>query len=73
MDDELIKQAKDYARHEGKSISQIVSDYFIALRRTQPKERKAQLKPRSQQLLGCLKESQVSEGDYRAHLEEKYL
>ena len=28
LEDQLIEQAKSYAAHAGKSVSQIVSDYF---------------------------------------------
>ena len=31
LDDELIKSAKQYAKENGKSVSQMVADYFVLL------------------------------------------
>lgn len=72
LDDSLIRLAKQYARKKGKSVSQIVSDYFRAIQRGQ-KKRKCTLGPVTSKLRGCLKGSQRDEEDYKVHVERKYL
>jgi hypothetical protein len=69
LDEELIQQAKSYSREKGKSISQIVADYFTLL----GKKPSSEITPIVQSLRGSLKGGQVEEEDYRRHLEEKYL
>ena len=75
LDDVLIRQTKDYARLQGKSISQIVSDYFTAIGGAplQKRIKKRRLGPISTQLCGSLKGVSYSELDYKKHLEKKYL
>ena len=70
LDDALIGQAKKYARYKGKSISQIVGDYFKAILGG-PKKKK--IGPITNQLRGCLKGAKLKEEDYKKHLEKKYL
>jgi hypothetical protein len=72
LNDSLIGHAKKYARYKGKSISQIVSDYFKAIQRG-PEKKKRGLGPITRQLKGCLKGAKPREEDYRKHLERKYL
>jgi hypothetical protein len=72
LDDSLITHAKKYAKNEGKSISQIVSDYFRAIPNYSKKDKK-KLGPVTTQLRGCLKGAQFDEKEYRQHLERKYL
>jgi hypothetical protein len=72
LDDALIGQAKKYARHKGKSISQIVGDYFKAIH-GRPKRKKHKIGPITSQLRGCLKGAKITEEDYKKHLERKYL
>ena len=72
LEDQLIEQAKSYAAQAGKSVSQIVSDYFKLL--TSHKTRaNSPSTPITQSLRGLLRESKLDEKDYRKHLEEKYL
>ena len=71
LEEELIKQAKEYAASEGKSISKIVADYFSLIVQ-QSKESESKLPPITQSLIGILK-SAVDESDYLHYLEEKYL
>lgn len=72
LDEALIRSAKDYSEQAGKSLSQIVADYFAHL--TAPPEREPEsLPPRVRALRGALRGAEVDEEDYRRHLEEKYL
>jgi hypothetical protein len=71
IDDSLIREAKDYARREGKSLSRIVAEYFRAIQqRTHPQRR--DFGPITTELYGCLKGTRIDEEDYRHHLEQKY-
>jgi hypothetical protein len=74
LNDRAIRGAKAYARKRGKSVSQIVSDYFAAIATDPqtPAQRKRSYGPLTSQLCGSLKGSRVTESDYRRHLEEKY-
>jgi hypothetical protein len=70
MDVELIRTAKLEAGRRGKSVSQIVGEFFDSLasgRRVQSK-----LPPITAALVGTLKARGVTEADYRKHLQEKY-
>ena len=71
MDDRLIAAAKRHAARTGKSLSQLVAEYFAACVATA--SRQAQETPTVSRLRGCLKGTGVTADDYRAHLEEKYL
>lgn len=72
LEDQLIEQAKAYAASAGKSVSQIVSDYFKLLTLQKTKET-SPTAPITQSLRGLLRESKLDEKDYKKHLEEKYL
>ncbi len=72
LDEELIRQAKEYAERRGKSVSRIVADYFALLNRASAMEGAGET-PVVQSLRGVLRGSSVDEADYRDHLEEKYL
>jgi len=71
MDDVLIHQAKSEAARRGKSVSQMVSEFFDALGSTQVK--RSAVPPVTASLIGILKGSSVSESDYKKQLKEKYL
>ncbi len=72
LDDRLISRAKDYARDAGKSLSQIVAEYFAAI--TSPDHAKFSTTPTVARLRGVLKEADVDGArDYRSYLEEKHL
>ena len=70
MEEELIRRAKTEASKRGKSVSQMVADYFASLEREPGPA--APLPPVTSSLLGILKGSPVSEEDYRKHLCEKH-
>lgn len=72
VDEELVRKAKLYSRAHGKSVSRLVSDYFALLDEETDTEQQA-LPPLTRSLHGALRGAQVSEDDYRAHLERKYL
>ena len=72
LEDQLIEQAKSYAALAGKSVSQIVADYFKLL--TAEKIRPVSPpSPVTQSLRGLLRESKLDEKDYKKYLEEKHL
>lgn len=72
LEDQLIDKAKLYAAEAGKSVSQVVADYFKLL--TSEKNRQASPStPITQSLRGLLRESNLDENDYKKYLEEKHL
>ena len=72
LNEDLIERAKTYARKRGKSVSQIVADYFASLE-TPPTESGADLTPMVRSLKGVLRGTDVDIEEYRRHLEERYL
>jgi hypothetical protein len=71
LDDALIRDAKRYARTSGKSVSQLVADYFALIGARESADM-PDLTPRVRALLGSLAGVDVSEADYRRHLEYKH-
>jgi hypothetical protein len=72
MDERLIERAKKYAKQSGKSVSQIVADFFTLL--DQPiEEEDVEISPKVQSLKGLLKDSSIKKKDFKLYLEEKYL
>ncbi len=72
LEEDLIKSAKRHASIMGKSVSQLVADYFYLLDKKSSK-RKQQITPIVKSLRGSLKGSGVDEKDYKTYLEDKYL
>jgi len=74
LDEKTIRGAKAYAHEEGKSVSQVVADYFrlIAGSRHVAARRTRSYGPLTSELYGSLKGVRAGEADYRRHLEEKY-
>ena len=72
LEDQLIEQAKSYASRAGKSVSQIVAEYFKLLTAEKVKQISPST-PITQSLRGLLRESKFDEKDYKKHLEEKHL
>jgi hypothetical protein len=74
LEQRLIRRAKAYARRTGKSVSQLVADFFGRLEapadETAP--RVAAQSPAVQSLVGALAGARLDEADYRAHLVEKH-
>ena len=70
LESELIERAKQHAKQQGKSLSQVVADYFAVF--IQDKDKKS-IAPVTQSLVGILKEGDLDQESYKKHLEEKYL
>lgn len=78
LDADLIRDAKTYSVESGKSLSQIVADYFALLtgrtRADEGSQPKRKTTPIVASLRGAWRQGgEVDEADYRRHLEEKYL
>jgi len=73
MEDELINRAKSVAEEKGKSLSKMVSDYFLALTNKKITGDNVELPPNVKSLYGALADSNVDESDYKKYLEGKYL
>jgi hypothetical protein len=71
LDEELIDKAKRYSKRSGKSISQLVADYF-ALIESEDDIPGTELTPRVRAMVGALKGATATEEDYRRHLEKKH-
>lgn len=71
LEEELIEQAKAYAGKAGKSLSQVVADYFRLLAAADEKP-SGPSAPLTQSLRGLLKDTGVDENDYRRYQEEKH-
>lgn len=72
LDDRLIAEAKAYSRRRGKSISQMVADYFKTLA-SPAAEKDSELTPIVRSLKGRLRGSAAGAQDIRKHWEAKYL
>ena len=72
LEDQLIEQAKTYAARAGKSVSQLVAEYFHLLTSRKIKAR-SPATPITQSLRGLLRESKLDEKDYKKYLEGKHL
>ncbi len=72
LDDNLIASAKEYSAKTGKSVSKIVSDFFVIIKNEKLKQRSF-VTPTVQSLRGILKHSDLSTKDYKKYLEEKHL
>lgn len=73
LDEDLIRNAKKYAKRAGKSVSKIVADHFEFIRNSRENIADLDDLPATHSLRGVLKNQLVSEADYRNHVENKYL
>lgn len=71
LEEQLIEQAKAYASRTGKSLSQVVADYFRLLA-TEKKVPPASTPPITQSLRGLLRNAKIDETDYKRYLERKH-
>lgn len=72
LDENIIEEAKKVAKDRGTSVSKLVSDYFRSF--DSEKQNKPQaLSPITNALLGVMENTELSEKDYKRHLEEKHL
>lgn len=72
LEDDLILQAKIFAKASGKSVSQIVADYFALLTEEKADEN-IRLTPIVRSLKGALCGANIDIEDYHDYLEDKYL
>jgi hypothetical protein len=74
LEQRLIRRAKAYARRTGKSVSELVADFFGRLEAPagEQQARVVAQSPAVQSLVGALAGSRLDEADYRAHLGEKH-
>jgi hypothetical protein len=70
LESDLIEQAKVHAKQQGKSLSQIVADYFLIFTE---QSNTSELAPITKSLIGIIKNDEFNEADYKKHLEKKYL
>lgn len=75
IDEDCIRAAKEYAKREGKSVSQLLEEYFAKYGEPLKLLRKEELPPLTRSLTGILKGADIKDdrAEYRKHLEEKYL
>lgn len=71
LDDSLIDRAKHAAEKRGKSVSQMVSEFFDSL--DGGAQTKSVYPPITSALFGALRGKCSSKDDYRRHLRDKYL
>lgn len=72
LDEALIRKAKDHARRTGRSVSQMVADYFVFLDEREGGPNGSALPPLTRSLYGVLPGADVDEDNYRRHLEAKH-
>ena len=70
LDGELIARAKRHSADTGRSVSQLVADFFSLIEAQDPG---VEVTPRVRALRGVLAGSGLDEDDYRRHLEIKHL
>jgi hypothetical protein len=68
MEKELIEKAKEYSSKRGESVSKLVEKFFYAVAYEE-----SEISPTVKRLKGFVKNTKLSEGNYRKFLEEKYL
>ena len=71
MDESIVRKAKIEAKRRGKSVSRMVADFFESIGLEQTSEN--DLPPTTASLVGILEGKEISEEDYKKHLQEKYL
>jgi len=72
LDDSLIESAKRYSAQNGKSVSQVVADYFSVIKNEKLNEGGGDT-PAVRALKGLLANKGIDEADYHRHIEEKHL
>jgi hypothetical protein len=70
LDHDLIERAEAFSRKTGRSVSELIAEYLQRL--PEPSQESSQLTPIVSSLRGVLRGSDLTEEDYRRHLEEKY-
>ena len=72
LEAELIKQAKYYAKVNGKSVSQMVAEFFTVISSSNSADNPVKARPVTEKLLGCMDKSSLNEDHYKEHLLSKY-
>ena len=70
LDQELIARAKRHSADTGRSVSQLVADFFSLI---EAQDSRVEITPLVRALRGVLAGSGLDEDDYRRHLEIKHL
>lgn len=70
LDEKLIEGAKRHSQESGRSISQLVADFFAII---ETPTGHVDVTPRVRSLRGVLAGHGLDDSDYRRHLEDKYL
>ena len=70
LDEELIARAKRHSANTGRSVSQLVADFFSLIEAQDPG---VEITPRVRALRGVLAGSGLDEDDYRSHLDIMHL
>ena len=68
---EVIDQAKKYASEKGRSLSEMIENYFKYLTEIKPEENPEELSPRVKKLRGIVKVK--SDFDYKKILDEERI
>ncbi len=71
LDERLIRRAKAIAKRRGKSVSQMVADYFASMEDASAKPEDP-LTPLMRSLKGALRGAKVDRADYYNYLEGKH-
>ena len=72
LDETLIEAAKKHAKMTGKSVSQMVADYFSLLDH-ESAGKPLELTPIVKGLKGSLRNADIDKEDYKQYLKDKYL
>ncbi len=72
LDEALVRRAKAHSRLTGRSVSQMVADYFRVLDVPGAPAEDTQSTPLVASLRGILADAPVDESDYRRHLVDKH-
>ena len=72
MEDRLIRRAKAHARKTGRSLSQLVADFFGMLGSDMEKK-SFEMTPKVKSLYGSLEGADKHVAAHKRHLEDKYL
>jgi hypothetical protein len=70
IDRELIERAEAFSRKTGRSVSDLIAEYLQKL--PESSREPAPTTPIVSSLRGVLRESGLTEEDYRRHLEERH-
>ncbi len=71
IDPEIIIKAKGYASHKGRSLSELVENYFKSLVQDAPSTAKEELTPSVKSLMGSIKTPKKFDYDYKKILKEQ--